>query len=138
MRDGLVRFQNMELFLAAAAALPWSAQADMANGKKLYQENCVACHARMVGGDGSSLFTRPDRRVSSLAGLGKQVSRCRDNLGLTWFDVHCLSSDPARVDLVRRSGQRRYRLSQCHLLQVPQIAHYANSSACRSNAATHR
>ena len=74
------------LFLAAAAALPWSAQADMANGKKLYQENCVACHARMVGGDGSSLFTRPDRRVSSLAGLGKQVRRCRDNLGLTWFD----------------------------------------------------
>ncbi len=78
--------RTLLLMLVAVASAPLAAQADLANGKKLYEQNCVACHARMVGGDGSTLFSRPDRRVNTLAGLGKQVRRCRDNLGLTWFD----------------------------------------------------
>lgn len=72
------------LFLSLA--LPLSVQADQANGANLHSQNCVACHSSMVGGDGSGLYTRTNRRVSSLPGLGKQVRRCRDNLGLTWFD----------------------------------------------------
>ena len=66
--------------------LPLAAQADMANGEKLHAQHCVACHTSMTGGDGSTLYTRSNRRVASLDGLGKQVRRCRDNLGLTWFD----------------------------------------------------
>ena len=56
------------------------------DGRTLHQQNCVACHANMTGGDGSTLYTRKDRRVSTLKGLGAQVRLCESNLGLTWFD----------------------------------------------------
>ncbi len=69
------------LFLAFPAAA-----ADLRHGEALHQANCIACHADRVGGDGSALYTRADRRVKSLSGLESQVRRCRDNLGITWFD----------------------------------------------------
>jgi hypothetical protein len=34
----------------------------------------------------SELYTRPNRRVTSLPGLHKQIRFCEQNLGLTWFD----------------------------------------------------
>ena len=57
-----------------------SAQAaDMDKGKALIDQNCVRCH-------GAEIYTRSDRRVTSLPGLHKQVRRCEQMLGLTWFD----------------------------------------------------
>ena len=57
-----------------------SAQAaDLDQGKNLIDQNCVRCH-------GSEIYTRSDRRVTSLPGLHKQVRRCEQMLGLTWFD----------------------------------------------------
>lgn len=53
--------------------------ADLDQGKTLMDENCVRCH-------GSEVYTRDDRRVTSLPGLDKQVRRCEQMLGLTWFD----------------------------------------------------
>ena len=53
--------------------------ADLDKGKQLTDQNCVRCH-------GSELYTRADRRVTSLPGLHKQVRRCEQMLGLTWFD----------------------------------------------------
>jgi mono/diheme cytochrome c family protein len=50
---------------AYAALLP----GDSANGKRLYEANCVECHD-------SSVFTRKDRRVQSLDALEKQVTNC--------------------------------------------------------------
>jgi mono/diheme cytochrome c family protein len=73
-------------FFLCALLLAPAAHADAKRGANLHQQNCVACHARMTGGDGSALYTRADRRVQSLPGLNKQVRRCKDNLGLTWFD----------------------------------------------------
>lgn len=52
---------------------------DAQKGKQLHDEHCVKCH-------GTEVYTRPDRRVSSLEGLHKQVRFCEQNLGLTWFD----------------------------------------------------
>jgi len=60
------------------AAGPLSA-ADIGHGKSLKQKNCMGCHEDAV-------YTRKDRRVSSLAGLEKQVRRCELTLGLQWFD----------------------------------------------------
>lgn len=71
------------LFLMITA--PTSA-ADLERGEGLHQTNCLQCHADMLGGDGSAMYTRADRRVTSLAGLKQQVRRCRDNIGLMWFD----------------------------------------------------
>lgn len=62
----------------AFAAKETSAQA-IAHGKELVQKNCTRCH-------GDEVYTRPNRRVTSLAGLGKQVRRCKDNIGIQLFD----------------------------------------------------
>jgi cytochrome c553 len=56
-----------------------AAAADAGHGKTLVQDNCTSCHD-----DG--VYTRKDRKVTSLAGLGKQVRRCELSLGLQWFD----------------------------------------------------
>lgn len=55
-------------------------------GRVLFEKDCAGCHTSLGNGDPAALFTRPDRRVQSLAGLGKQVRACRDNLGLPLFD----------------------------------------------------
>ncbi len=58
--------------------------ADLARGKSLHDENCIKCHAGMVGGDGTAIYTRPDRRIETLEGLRRQVNRCKDSLGMPW------------------------------------------------------
>lgn len=63
--------------LLAASVLPVAAVAD--NGAKLHQEHCTSCHD-------DSVYTRKDRRVTSLAGLKKQVQRCELSQGLKWFE----------------------------------------------------
>lgn len=65
----------MMLTLASTTSLA----ADPAMGKQLNEEHCVKCH-------GSEVYTRDNRRVTSLPGLHKQVRFCEQNLGLTWFD----------------------------------------------------
>lgn len=60
--------------------------ADAKRGQQMVEGNCVSCHASMFGGDGSSIYTRPDRKVKSLAGLTKQVNFCKTTLGMQWFD----------------------------------------------------
>jgi len=57
---------------AAAAAAP-------SGTVPLYQAHCIECH-------GSEVYTRADRKVTSLDGLGRQVRRCETALSLRWFD----------------------------------------------------
>jgi mono/diheme cytochrome c family protein len=64
----------LSLFVAATGQA-----SDPAKGETLVNENCVRCH-------GSEVYTRSDRRVTTLSGLNKQVQRCEQMLGLTWFD----------------------------------------------------
>jgi hypothetical protein len=47
--------------------------------EELYEEHCVRCH-------GPEVYTRSDRKVTSLEGLQRQVQRCELALGLRWFD----------------------------------------------------
>lgn len=60
--------------------------ADVKKGEQLVNSQCINCHASHFGNNGSDIYTRPDRRVTSQPGLKKQVIRCRDNLKLAWFD----------------------------------------------------
>ncbi len=69
------------LMAGATAALA----ADAANGKVLHDRHCIDCHSGMVGGDGTLLYTRKNRRVKSYDGLLKQIDRCDQSLGLKWF-----------------------------------------------------
>ena len=62
--------------------------ADIQNGKELHQSNCTSCHISMQGGDGSSIYTRENKRIESHPALIKQVKRCRDSLGVPWPEEH--------------------------------------------------
>lgn len=79
----LIRLTALPLLLAMFAP---AQAADIKKGELLVNSHCISCHAARFGNNGSEIYTRPDRRVTSLAGLQKQVIRCRDNLKLTWFD----------------------------------------------------
>jgi mono/diheme cytochrome c family protein len=48
-----------------AADLP----GNVAQGKKLYDANCTSCH-------NDSVYTRKDRKITSLDGLSKQLKSC--------------------------------------------------------------
>lgn len=61
------------------------ASADIKNGKELHDSNCTSCHVQMQGGDGSSIYTRENKRIESHPALVKQVKRCRDSLGVPWL-----------------------------------------------------
>ncbi len=59
---------------------------DIRVGQDLHSDNCISCHADMVGGDGSGLYTRDNRMVGSHDELVAQVNNCNVNLGTNWFD----------------------------------------------------
>ncbi len=73
------------LIAGSALAAPFP-KADPAAGAKLYTEaKCGGCHVQRVGGDGSAMYTRPDRRVKSADALIKQVRFCTTQLNTQWF-----------------------------------------------------
>lgn len=52
---------------------------DIENGDDLHFESCTGCHD-------SNVYTRDERKVKSLAQLGRQVRFCKDTIGVAWFD----------------------------------------------------
>ena len=56
------------------------------NARKLIADaKCEACHVRKVGGDGSAIYSRKDRRVTTKSKLLPQVARCNSDLSLGLF-----------------------------------------------------
>ena len=60
------------------------AAGDAQRGKTLHNENCISCHASALGGDGTSIYTRADRKIDSYTALENQVKRCKTALGVSW------------------------------------------------------
>jgi mono/diheme cytochrome c family protein len=58
---------------------------DVKAGATMHERDCVACHIRRVGGDGSAMYTRADRRVTSAAKLRAQISACNTELATSYF-----------------------------------------------------
>ena len=70
------------VFMSTASAN----DATIATGKKLVADSkCEACHASKVGGDGSQIYLRKDKRVTALSKLQPQVARCNTDLNLGLF-----------------------------------------------------
>ncbi len=63
-----------------------SLAANPAHGKDLHNANCQSCHTSLMDGNPDLIYTRPDRRVNSLAGLKNQVTRCKTTVGVSWPD----------------------------------------------------
>ena len=59
----------LSILLPIAMFAPPAFGADSAAGKKLYDANSVQCH-------NSSVHTRPDHKIKSLAALDKQLTGC--------------------------------------------------------------
>jgi cytochrome c len=61
-------------------------KSDPSAGKRLFEEaKCNSCHDKMMGGDGNSIFTRPDRRITSAPALEKMVRNCISRTGASLF-----------------------------------------------------
>lgn len=67
------------IVLLTAFLAPFAEAADPQTAKQLVDTHCYKCH-------GTEVYTRPDRRVTSLPKLHSQVRRCELALGLQWFD----------------------------------------------------
>lgn len=51
-------------------------------GQKLFtQYKCNSCHSAMLGGDGSAIFTRANRKVHNADELVEQIKICSGNVG---------------------------------------------------------
>jgi len=79
---------GLSMCLCAATVIPVSAQTDLLQGERLYQENCASCH-------GANLEGQPDWR-SRLAN-GRLPAPPHDASGHTWHHT-----DRVLVDIVKR------------------------------------
>ena len=76
--------KHIALFLllcGTAQAAPFP-NGDAKAGKKLFdQYKCNNCHMAKMGGDGSAIFTRPDRMVSSPEKIIPRIKVCSGAVG---------------------------------------------------------
>lgn len=86
-------FAFMLALPASALADPFPG-ADHAAAKEMHKQMCVECHERRFGGeDGSAIYLRPDRRVTTPSALSQQLTACTTMLNLDLFpeDEHHLA-----------------------------------------------
>lgn len=72
------------LGFSVAQAAPF-AKGDPKAGKALADKSCNACHVSLMGGDGSKIYTRTDRKVKSVSQLEGRIRACNANTGTGWF-----------------------------------------------------
>jgi mono/diheme cytochrome c family protein len=70
--------------IATAAHADPFPNGDAAKGKALVDKSCSACHVARFGGDGSTVYTRPDRIVTNSQQLLARVETCNVNSGAGW------------------------------------------------------
>jgi len=71
--------------LCLLLSLPVQAAGDPKLGKPLHDKQCVACHVKQLGGDGSAMYTRKPRLINDARALGQRVATCSAQTGSGWF-----------------------------------------------------
>jgi mono/diheme cytochrome c family protein len=72
------------LSVVARAEAPWGT-VDLKAGEALHKKDCVACHVKMYGGDGSKMYTRDGRALSDKLELLQRVGACNAQMSSGWF-----------------------------------------------------
>jgi hypothetical protein len=73
------------LLPAIAFANPFP-KGDPKIGEKLAKEkNCEACHIKIMGGDGSGIYTRQGRLINTPEALLQRVGACSAQTNAGWF-----------------------------------------------------
>ncbi len=70
--------------LSAQASEPWG-NADAKAGHAKHEEKCVACHVKMYGGDGSKIYTRDGRMLSTKLDILQRTAACNSQVQAGWF-----------------------------------------------------
>jgi mono/diheme cytochrome c family protein len=58
---------------------------DATAGATMHDKDCVACHVRRMGGDGTRMYTRADRKVTTPEKLKAQIAVCNAELSTGYF-----------------------------------------------------
>jgi hypothetical protein len=68
----------------ALAEEPWG-KVDRSSAPSLHEKACVSCHVRMYGGDGSKMYTRDGRMLSTKLDVLQRVAACNAQMSSGWF-----------------------------------------------------
>jgi cytochrome c len=71
--------------LCLLLALPAQAAGDAKLGKPLHDKQCKSCHVKLLGGDGSAMYTRTPRKISTALALEQRVAACSAQSNAGWF-----------------------------------------------------
>ncbi len=74
------------LMLTVTMLFSSSLMAETDEAMELHQSKCSGCHADRFGGDPDAIYTRSNRKVTSLNRLKGQVGFCAQMIGAQWFD----------------------------------------------------
>jgi mono/diheme cytochrome c family protein len=64
------------LLMLLSIQRPALAAVDVDKGKRLHDKQCVSCHVKRYGGDGSKMYLRQDRIIHDRTALGQRVAAC--------------------------------------------------------------
>ena len=78
----LLTFAFSSLLLSSVVSVSVNAE-DAHPGKAIHNENCLNCH---IGNHDEKFYTRENRSIKDLKGLGSMVKMCDANLGTALFD----------------------------------------------------
>ena len=79
------RILPLLLFASVAHAEPPWGKVDLQAAPELHQKACAGCHIRMYGGDGSKMYTRDGRMLSTQLELLQRVGACTAQMNAGWF-----------------------------------------------------
>ncbi len=82
MRTPIAAASLAALLFAAGTAL---AAPDAKQGKVLHDKLCTGCHVRLVGGDGSEIYTRKERAIRDKTALAQRISFCSSQVNAGLF-----------------------------------------------------
>ena len=77
-----IAFLIAGILLFTVGSLPLQAN----DPAELHRSQCVACHAKMTGGDGALLYKRDDRIVKTKSELEQRTAYCARGAHTGWND----------------------------------------------------